>query len=1164
MSDQIITPVPDTQTVSAGEAFSIDVNYSTADPANASTTGLGLEIFWDSSQVSFTELTNLLDISGVTQPTGEISDDTSDLDGDPNTDRFFVQAWLDLGSNFPTADPTFPQLLYTANFTAVDGFTGTTINFSDSATANNFDFVSTPAVINAGDAPLPTLSIDDVTVTEGDTGNVEATFTVTLSEAADAAVTVDYATADDTATVGQDYVENTGTLTFEAGVTTQTITVEVIGDTDVEPDETFFVNLSNVSDNVTLADMQGIGTIADDDAPTVPTLSIDDVAVTEGDTGNVEATFTVTLSEAADAAVTVDYATADDTATVGQDYVENTGTLTFEAGVTTQTITVEVIGDTDVEPDETFFVNLSNVSDNVTLEDMQGTGTIADDDEEPVTNAQIITPVPDAQTVLAGNDFTIDVNYSTDPANTPTTGLGLGIFWDSSQVLLTGLPNLLEIEGVTQPTGVVEEDVEDLDGDPNTDRFLVQAWLDLGGNFPSATPADSERLFTANFTAVDGFSGTTVNFSDSAVASGFEFVSTSATIEAGTAPELSIDDVTVTEGDSGDITEAVFTVTLSEAVDSEVTVDFSTAADTASADDGDYTPINGTLTFDAGETSQTIAVEVIGDPDFEEDETFFVNLENASNNAIIADAQGIGTILNDDEAAPVELSINDVTVTEGDSGDITEAVFTISLSEAADSPVTVNFTTAPDTASADDGDYTPISDTLTFEPGETSLDITVEVIGDTEVEPDETFFVNLDDPTDNAIITDPQGIGTILNDDEAAPVELSIDDVTVTEGDSGDITEATFTVTLSEAADSEVTVEFATQADTASAADGDYVAIDDTLTFEPGITSQTITVEVIGDPDFEGDETFFVNLENASDNAIIVDGQGIGTILNDDAAPVELSIDDVTVTEGDSGDITEAVFTVTLSEAADSEVTVDFATQANTASAADGDYVAIGGTLIFEAGETSQTIAVEVIGDTDIEADETFFINLENASDNAVIEDAQGIGTILNDDERNLIEGTPGDDTLSGTDGGDRIVGLSGNDLLIGGQGSDLLEGLEGFDTLNGGAGMDIIVGGPDRDFLIGGTEGDLFVLPTDEASQTILGSDRILAFQVNFFNPAEPIDRIGLTDGLTEDDLFLQGAGNNTVVRIAASNDILGLVVGVTPERLGGTFVSIDDVGLL
>ena len=169
----------------------------------------------------------------------------------------------------------------------------------------------------------------------------------------------------------------------------------------------------------------------------------------------------------------------------------------------------------------------------------------------------------------------------------------------------------------------------------------------------------------------------------------------------------------------------------------------------------------------------------------------------------------------------------------------------------------------------------------------------------------------------------------------------------------------------------------------------------------------------------------------------------------------------------------------------------------------------------------------------------------------------------------NRILGTPGDDVLSGTVNTDLILALPGDDVLSGGLNADSLLGGEGNDILNGDRGDDLLVGGPGddilngglgRDILIGGSEADTFVLPTNAVVTDISDADLILAFQPNFINPAEPIDLIGLTEGLTEDALTLEFVeGNGTAISIADSNQILGVVANTTPDLLVGKFVSVD-----
>ena len=269
------------------------------------------------------------------------------------------------------------------------------------------------ATVTITDVPQPpiSLSINDVTVTEGNSGTTNATFTVSLSSAASTVVSVDYATANGTATAGTDYIAlPTTPLTFNPGETSKTITVPVNGDNQVELNETFFVNLSNLQtngSNVSLADNQGQGTINNDDSATI---SINDVTVIEGNSGTTNAVFTVTLSNAVDTAVTVNYATADGTATTtDNDYTAIATTpLIFNAGETSKTITVAVNGDNQVESNETFFVNLSNLNANgrnVTIADNQGQGTITNDDRSTFKKTIIGGPGNDNLIGSQGVDY---------------------------------------------------------------------------------------------------------------------------------------------------------------------------------------------------------------------------------------------------------------------------------------------------------------------------------------------------------------------------------------------------------------------------------------------------------------------------------------------------------------------------------------------------------------------------------------------------------------------------------------------------------------------------------------------------------------------------------------------------------------------------------------
>ncbi|WP_047698864.1 putative Ig domain-containing protein [Xanthomonas vasicola] len=377
-----VTPIADT-TVEADETVTFSVasgtGYSTGSPATATATIVNDDFPVASiavSPASVTEdgVTNLLYTVTLDQPSpsalsigfGVSGTATSGTDYAAMSSPLVIAAGQTTGTITidPTADTTVePDETVVISLNTGSGYT---VGSPNSATGT---------ILNDD---LPVLSINDVSVNEGDAGTTNATFSVSLSAPADAGgVSFDIATADGTATAGADYVASSLTgQTIPAGSSSATFTVLVNGDTLAEPNETFFVNVSNVT-GATVSDGQGLGTIINDDAQ--PALSIDDVSVNEGNSGTTTATFTVSLSAASGQTVTVNYGTADGTATASSDYVARSGTLSFAPGVTTQNVAITVNGDTAVEPNETFSVGLSGVS-NATIARATGTGTILNDD----------------------------------------------------------------------------------------------------------------------------------------------------------------------------------------------------------------------------------------------------------------------------------------------------------------------------------------------------------------------------------------------------------------------------------------------------------------------------------------------------------------------------------------------------------------------------------------------------------------------------------------------------------------------------------------------------------------------------------------------------------------------------------------------------------------
>jgi|GEM_PF-1252961 len=333
----------------------------------------------------------------------------------------------------------------------------------------------------------------------------------------------------------------------------------------------------------------------------------------------------------------------------------------------------------------------------------------------------------------------------------------------------------------------------------------------------------------------------------------------------------------------------------------------------------------------------------------------------------------------------VTIAVSPASVAEDGASNL---VYTVTRSLNLSSPTVVNIATGGTATSGTD--YTGGVATVTIPSGATTATITVNPSADTTVEADESVILTVAAGIGYTVGAPSSAIGTILNDDLPS---LTINDVTANEGNAG-TSNFTFTVSLSvPAGPGGVTFNIAT-ADGTATAGSDYTARSLTgQTIPAGSSTYTFTVLVNGDALNELNETFFVNVTGVS-NAVVVDGQGIGTITNDDALPT-ISTSNVAVTEGNSG-TANAVVTVTLSVASGQTVSVNYAT-ADGSAIAPGDYTAATGTLIFTSGQTSRNITLLVNGDITPEANETFSVGLFGAV-NSTIGVPTSFITITNDD----------------------------------------------------------------------------------------------------------------------------------------------------------------------
>ena len=342
-------------------------------------------------------------------------------------------------------------------------------------------------------------------------------------------------------------------------------------------------------------------------------------------------------------------------------------------------------------------------------------------------------------------------------------------------------------------------------------------------------------------------------------------------------------DATKAEGNSG-TTYYTFTVNRSGDISGSSIAHWAVSSDHATADDfvGGIWP-SGTVTFAADVTNQTIMIEVNGDINIENDESFAISLSDSAG-ATITTASASGTIINDD---PTSLAISpaSISLNEGNSG-TTVLTYTVTRSGLLTGNSSVDWILrgtggSPVNASDFVGGVLP-SDKLNFKAGETSKTISIRVAGDKIVEPDETFSVTLINPSSNVSITTATASGTIINDDTSLAISPAA--ISLNEGNSG-TTAFTYTVTRSGLLTGNSSVDWSlgtTGSNQVNASDFvGGVLPSDTLNFAAGESSKTFSVQVAGDNIAETDEDFTIKLTNAG-SASIATAAATGIILNDD------------------------------------------------------------------------------------------------------------------------------------------------------------------------------------------------------------------------------------------------------------------------------------------
>lgn len=875
-----------------------------------------------------------------------------------------------------------------------------------------------------------------ITITEDDAGLAFASATYTVSEAGtnvtvtvvqtgnlDATNSVDYTMTDVSAEDGSDYTGTNGTLNFGPGTNSLAIVIPIANDSTVETNETFRVNLTNAVNAVLLTASNTVVSILENDS--VLALSTNAISVNENGTS---ATLTVIRTGGTNTTVTVDYATADGSATNAVDYTATNGTLSFGPGVASRTITVPLINDSDVDGDNDFTVTLSNPSAATLGSVTNATVTILDNDStfEFTTNAVTVAETAGSVTltvVRAGGLIgTASVRYATtnDSASAGsdfTTRTGVLSFraGETNKTVTVTIANDISNETnesfnvvLSSPAGEAALGTNDTVAVTITDNDSL---LSFDTNAVTVAESGGTATLTINrngtltgtntiaYTIIAGTAGTSdyagtngvLTFLPNATNSTITLTITEdSLIETNESFTVRLSNptggalisgtntarITITEDDAGlafaaatySVNESGTNVTLTVVqtgnLDATNSVDY-TMSDIGASDGADYSGTNGTLNFGPGTNSLTIVVPISDDSSLETNETFRVSLTNAIGAVLLTASNAVVTILEDDSA--LSLSTNAVSVNEN----VASATLTVRRTGGTNTTVTVDFATA-DGAATNAVDYTATNGTLSFGPGVTTRTITVPLINDSDVDGDNDFTVTLSNPSAASIGATTNATVTIRDNDST--IEFSTNAVSVAE------TAGTVTLTLARSGGliGAATVRYATTNDSATAG-ADYLTKSGMISFAAGETNKTFTVSIKNDTTYETNESFNVVLSSATGEASLGTNDTVAVTLTDNDSTVSFATNLVSVAEG-AGTVTinvrrEGTLTQTN--------TVAYSFSAGTAGTA--DYTATNGTLSFAPNATNATITVGITDDSIVEASELFYVTLSNPTSGALI-----------------------------------------------------------------------------------------------------------------------------------------------------------------------------------
>jgi Ca2+-binding RTX toxin-like protein len=894
---------------------------------------------------------------------------------------------------------TFAANSATATLT-IDPTTDTTIEANDTValtltTGTGYVVGTTAAVtgtITNDDLPSITLAVAPTSVTEDGTTNLVYTFTRT--GATTSALTVNYGitgTADATDYTGA--TPGTGkTITFAAGSSTTTLTIDPTADTTIEANDTVALTLATGTGYVIGTTAAVTGTITNDDLPSI-TLAVAPTSVTEDGTTNLVYTFTRTGPTTS--TLTVNYGitgTADATDYTGA--TPGTGkTITFAAGSSTTTLTIDPTADTTIEANDTVALTLAIGTGYTIGTTTAVTGTITNDDTPTITLAVTPTSVTEDGTTNLVYTFT-----RTGPT-TSTLTVNYGI---------TGTADATDYTGATPGTGKT---------------------ITFAANSATATltidPTADTTIEANDTVALTLVTGTGYTIGTTAAVTG--------TIANDDLPSITLAVAPSSVNEDG-TTNLVYTFTRTGATTNALTVNYSIAGTADATDYTGATPGTGkTITFAANSATATLTIDPTADTLFENNETVALTLATGTGYTIGTTAAVTGTITNDDLPS-ITLAVAPTSVTEDGTSNL---VYTFTRTGPTTSALTVNYSIA---GTADATDYTGATPgtgkTITFAAGSSTTTLTIDPTADTLFENNETVALTLATGTGYTVGTTTAVTGTITNDDTPT-ITLAVAPTSVTEDGTGNLV---YTFTRTGLTTSTLTVNYGITG-TADATDytGATPGTGKTITFAANSATATLTIDPTADTTIEANDTVALTLATGTGYTIGTPAAVTGTITNDDQQ-ITLGVNLSGISEESTSNF---VYTFTRTGLITNSLAVNFTVGGtatfNTDYAQTGanSFSATTGILTFAAGASTATITLNPTSDTTVEPDELINLTLAAGTGYTIGTTGAIATTIINDDGTRRQRGTNGNDVLLGTSLSDVLSGGLGNDTLTGGASGD-------------------------------------------------------------------------------------------------------------------------------